>query len=154
MAPALWRTAHKNAGVKPRLGGAYDDGIVRYMKRLGGGWEKLRAALDVLVLCFPHKMYKLSQESSKPWFTLEWLLRMEDSKGNPVNRPAEILEGGWTEDQQPEGAKAARIATKPCPECGVVGPLHIPTCSLDPKDYMNESIMGSWDALPPPKKAG
>jgi len=108
VAPSLWRTAHKNAGVKARLGGAYEDGICRYLKRADGGWEKLREALDHMVKEFPRDMYELSQENKKPWFNLEWFVRMEDSKGNPVNRPGDVLEGNWSSKDH---------TTNPTPDC-------------------------------------
>ena len=87
----------------------------------------MRAALDVLVSRFPHKMYKLSQESNKPWFTLEWVLRMEDSKGNPVNRPAEILEGGW-DDSEPTLRRSEWDGLTQCPHCKVLNDVHRPGC--------------------------
>jgi hypothetical protein len=91
---------------------------------------------------FPMGTYRHSEQQPKKYFTLEWLLRMQDFKGNPVNRPAEILEGGWSESKPPPEPEMVL-----CHECGQYNGKHLQVCSKATPQVFEDDPM--WDFSKP-----
>lgn len=97
VAKAYWREVCLKLNTPAKMGGACDEHIVRYCKRPDGGKDRLLEALHRLNDHLPRR-----EMWDRPWWNLEWIVRDKASLqagGRPVNRPAEILEGAWDENQ-------------------------------------------------------
>lgn len=116
--------------------------VISYAQRDPEGETKLHKAVAYL------SEHGVSQYHRDFAWSMMLICRKENTKGDRVDRPAEILEGGWSESQHPKAPANPKICTTICPECHQNEALHLWNCSRNPPPSNEPDPI--WDRLAMP----